>query len=412
MSPGNSDGLDDRLRRIESVTDSALAHLGVEELLVELLGRVRELLHADTAAVLLLDPTARQLVATAASGLEEEVWQNTRLPLGEGFAGRVAAQRRPVTVEHVDHRNVANPVLRAKGLRSLLGVPMVAGGALTGVLHVGTLVPRRFSDDDTRLLQLAADRVALATEARSSGVDRAAARALQRSLLPTRLPDIPGFELAARHVTGEAGGVGGDWYDVFTLPSGALGIAIGDVIGRGMRAAVVMGRLRSALRAYALESDDPGAILGSLSRKVQHFEPETMATVTYAILEPSFGRLRLAVAGHPPPVLAAPGTRASLLRVPTNPPVGAPSPRPRRTCSVALPPGAVACFYTDGLVERRGKVLDDGLRRLCGAVVAAPAESVCATVMAELVGAQAPRDDIALLTLRRRDALPDGGSRG
>src|SRR5919204_1006619 len=114
---------DERLRRIESVTDAALARLDVEDLLVELLDRVRELLTVDTAAVLLLDFASQQLVATAARGIEEEVRQGVRIPLGKGFAGRIAAEKRPVIVQRVDHTRVLNPILLERGIQSLLGVP-------------------------------------------------------------------------------------------------------------------------------------------------------------------------------------------------------------------------------------------------------------------------------------------------
>jgi sigma-B regulation protein RsbU (phosphoserine phosphatase) len=139
-----SDG--DRLRRVEAVTDARLAHLDVDELLKELLDRVCDLLDVDTAAVLLLDSSRRFLVATAARGLEEEVRQGVQIPMGKGFAGRIAAEKRAVIIEKVDHSNVLNPILREKGIVSLLGVPLVVGGAVMGVLHVGTLSIRRFSE--------------------------------------------------------------------------------------------------------------------------------------------------------------------------------------------------------------------------------------------------------------------------
>ena len=142
--------LGDRLRRLETVTDAGLAQLDVDELLDELLDRVRELLAVDTAAVLLLNPSGRYLVATAARGIEEEVRQGVRIPLGKGFAGRIAAEKRPVILEQVDHTNVLNPLLREKGIRSLLGVPLLVGGTVLGVLHVGTLTPRPFSADEYR----------------------------------------------------------------------------------------------------------------------------------------------------------------------------------------------------------------------------------------------------------------------
>ncbi len=129
-----------------------------------LLPRIREILGADTCAVLLLDEPSNELVARAAVGIEEEVEQGVRIPVGRGFAGRVAARRRPVILDDVDHADVLNPILREKGIKSLLGVPLLVGGEAIGVLHVGSLTPRLFSADDTELLQLVAERVAIAIE--------------------------------------------------------------------------------------------------------------------------------------------------------------------------------------------------------------------------------------------------------
>jgi anti-sigma regulatory factor (Ser/Thr protein kinase)/putative methionine-R-sulfoxide reductase with GAF domain len=395
---------DYRLRRIEAVTDAALAHLDVEDLLVELLDRVRELLAVETATVLLLDSSSQQLVVTVARGLEATVRQGIRVPVGKGFAGRVAAEKRPVIIERVDDTNVLYSVLPEHGICSLLGVPLLISGTVIGVLHVGSLVPRRFTDDDVRLLQIVADRVALATQSRRAEVERTAAAVLQRSLLPARLPVVPGLELAARYLPAENGGVSGDWYDVFTLPSGWLCIVIGDVVGRGLGAADVMGRLRSALRAYALLGGDPADVLGRLDQQVQHFEPEMMATVLLAMFEPSFERLHLSSAGHPPPVLALPHQPAALLDVPSDHPVGVPGGLRRRATAITLPPGTLLCFYTDGLVERRDISLDASLERLCELVVAGPVDSVCRKVMARLVGSDAPGDDVAVLAVRRQDS--------
>src|SRR5580693_144735 len=179
---------EDKLRDIRSLTDEALSHLGADELLATLLDRVREILNADTAAVLLLDGSGRQLIAAAASGLEEEVSQGVRIPVGRGFAGRIAAERRPVILDHVDHGNVLNPILLEKGIRSLAGVPLLVHGTVLGVLHVGTVRDRVFTADDAALLQLAADRAALAVQSLQSREDHAAAIALQRSLVPSALP--------------------------------------------------------------------------------------------------------------------------------------------------------------------------------------------------------------------------------
>jgi signal transduction histidine kinase len=153
-----------RLERVQVVTDAALAHLELDELLDVLLRRIRDVLSADTCAVLMLDEERNELVARAAVGLEEEVEQGVRIPMGRGFAGRVAAGRRPVVLDDVDRADVLNPLLREKGIKSMLGVPLLIGGEPIGVLHVGTLVPRRFDAGDVELLQLVAERVALAIE--------------------------------------------------------------------------------------------------------------------------------------------------------------------------------------------------------------------------------------------------------
>jgi phosphoserine phosphatase RsbU/P len=391
---------DDKLQGIQSVTDAALSYLGADDLLTTLLSRVREILNADTAAVLLLDNSGRQLIATAASGLEEEVSQGVRIPVGRGFAGRIAAERQPVILDHVDHGNVLNPLLLEKGIRSLAGVPLLVHGAVLGVLHVGTVHNRVFTVDDAALLQLAADRAALAVQSLQSREDHAAAIALQRSLVPSALPAVKGVEIAARYVPG-SGHVGGDWYDAFVLPSGELGMVVGDVAGSGLGAAVIMGRIRSALRAYVLEFPDPADVLSKLDHKMQYFEEgEVMATVNYAVLDPDSGQLRISSAGHLPPVIAAPGQRGAMAQIAVDPPIGVTDTPVRQVTTLALAPGAVLCLFTDGLVERRDEPIDDGITLLCETVTPGPPEGVCVSVMQALVGSQYPGDDIALLVLR------------
>src|SRR5919204_2176833 len=153
-----------QLGRLQELTDAALGHLELEELLGALLERTRRLLDADTCAILLLDEESNELVARAAVGIEEEVEHGVRVPVGKGFAGRVAATQQPVILRDVDHADVLNPILREKGIKSLLGVPLLVQGRAIGVLHVGTLTPRRFTRYDQELLQLVAERVAVAME--------------------------------------------------------------------------------------------------------------------------------------------------------------------------------------------------------------------------------------------------------
>jgi len=197
--------------------------------------------------------------------------------------------------------------------------------------------------------------------------------------MPSRLPAIEGIELAARYLPGHESGVGGDWYDVFRLPSGHLGVVVGDVSGHGLRSAVVMGRLRSALRSYALIEDDPAAVLTYLDRKIRHFEAGNLATVLYATVTPSRDKMVVSAAGHLPPV-------------------GVGNEQERRSISVRLVPGSTILFYTDGLVERRGEVIDEGLRRLADHMVVGRAEATCASVMAAMDVGRA-EDDIAVLAM-------------
>lgn len=401
MAQVDSASTEDRLHQIQTITDAALSQLSDHDMLAELMERARSILDADTAAVLLLDAASGQLIATAAAGLEEEVRQGVRIPIGQGFAGRIAAERRPVILDHVDHTTVLNPILWAKGIRTLMGVPLIAGGSVIGVLHVGSLTAREFTPEDVGLLQMAADKAATALQSLLGLEDTIAAVALQRSLLPTALPMTAEADLAARYVPGE-GAVGGDWYDVFSLPSGELGVVIGDVTGSGLTAAVIMGRMRSALRAYALTSADPAEVLALLDAKMQHFEPGALATVSYAVFSPSLDTMRICLAGHYPPVIAPPGLRATLAEIPPALLIGAAPDANRRTATISVSPGTLICFYTDGLVERRDQPIEDRLTLLCQSVTPAPPEAACRMVMKELVSSEPVRDDIALVALRRK----------
>lgn len=223
-----------KLANIQAITTEAFTDIDLEDFLDTLLERVREIMDVDTAVVLLLDSQAQVLVATAAKGIEEEVSQAVHVPVGQGFAGRVAALRRPIFIDDVPSADVFNPLLVQRGLHSLLGVPLIASGTLLGVLHVGTLTMRRFTADETEFLRLAGASAAMAVQSLRTRAERAGAMQLQHSLVPSALPAIPGIELAARYRPGKAS-VGGDWYDVFTLPSGEVGIVMGDGPAMGCR---------------------------------------------------------------------------------------------------------------------------------------------------------------------------------
>jgi anti-sigma regulatory factor (Ser/Thr protein kinase)/putative methionine-R-sulfoxide reductase with GAF domain len=393
------------------LSDPMLSELGLDALLLELLDRTKEALGVDTAAILILDEADNELVARAARGLEEEVEQGVRIPVGGGFAGRIAAERVPIFIADVDHADVLNPILRAKGVRSLLGAPLIVEGRVIGVMHVGTLHPRDFTDHDAALLQLAAGRAAPAIErARlfdALDQEHRSAVALQRSLLPERLPEIAGLDVAARYLP-SIDEVGGDWYDVIELPGGFVGVAIGDVAGHGVRAAALMGQLRTGLRAYALEGQAPGETLKRLDRLLQSIRGRGMATAAYARFSLETGSLRIASAGHPPPVLISATGEASLMELTPAPPLGTLPYPTHREVAMSLGPGETILMYTDGLIERRGEPLTAGLERLRAAAGgAAAAEEICQRVIDALVPALGSPDDVAVVALRNAPMEPD-----
>ncbi len=393
--------VDEKLRRLQAVTDAALSGLELDELLTELLDRTRELLQVDTAAIMLLDSSGTELVATASSGLDDEIRLGVRVPVGDGFTGRIAATGLPVILDHVDATTVFSQVLIDKHLSSLAGVPMLTTGQILGVLHVGSMAPRAFTSDDIDLLRLVADRASLATQARLSQLDRASTLALQRSLLPARPAPVAGFEVAVRYIPGAAVGVGGDWYDVFTLPSGHIGVAIGDVAGSGLRAAVVMGRIRSALRAYALETDDPADVLTRLDRKIQLFEPDAMATALYIVIDPTHTTLTVSMAGHLPALRVSPDGDVAVLEAPVDLPLGAYRDAPRRSVTKPIGVGSALLLYTDGLVERRDRLITDCIAELTTLLISTDPQYLCSAATDGMLGDFTATDDVAVVALRR-----------
>ena len=396
----SEDSATERLRALQSVTDAALTHLPLEEMLGELLTRVTELLDTDTAAILLLDEEGRNLVATAAKGIEEEVERHVRIPVAKGFAGRIAAERRPVAIFDVEKATIYNPILREKGLKSLLGVPLILETEVIGVLHVGTLTPRDWHDGDSEVLQRAADRAALAVGGRLIERQRGLAAAFQSSLIPT-LPSIPGIALAGRYRPAASSQLGGDWYDAFTLPTGALGIAIGDVVGRGFQAAALMGQLRSALRAYALDQRSPREVLERLSALLRQLQPGWSATLLYGVLETHSGRATVASAAHPPPLVRHAGRAPEYVDIAPSVPLAVVRAPVYEDVSFDLPADSTIVLYTDGLVERPGESLDVGMGRLRRVVDGSTREPerICSRLLNELLEGAAGVDDAAILVV-------------
>ncbi|GAA3350171.1 hypothetical protein GCM10020358_75090 [Amorphoplanes nipponensis] len=251
------------------------------------------------------------------------------------------------------------------------------------------------------VLRQLAQAVAAAVEAqRSYDEEHRIAVTLQRSLLQSRLPDVPGLELAVRYEpAGAQTEVGGDFYEL-TMLDGRLLVAIGDVAGHSLHAATVMAEVRHAVRAYAVEGHPPGAVLELVNRFMRTVLPAESATLCLLTLEPDTGRVRLASAGHLPPLLQVDGQPRFL--APRGPLLGITAPRPA-DLEFVLPPGGTLVLYTDGLIERRDADIDVGLAALaaCAAEVEPSLDAFCQRLLVRLAGPGEQADDIAVVALRR-----------
>ncbi|WEH13496.1 SpoIIE family protein phosphatase [Streptomyces sp. VNUA24] len=253
--------------------------------------------------------------------------------------------------------------------RPLLCVPLMTRGAPQGVLTLSPPDDQRWDADDAVMVIELARRAGVALEhARRFEHNRDIAETLQRALL-TELPTTPGLGLAARYLPATRGlNIGGDWYDAFRQPDGSLITVIGDVTGHGLRAAVMMSQLRTALRAYAVDGETPGRLLTRLHLFLHHLQPDLYATAVIARFHPREPTLTWAAAGHPPPVLRAPDGRVTVLDAKPGAMLGIPLHQEISDHTVPLPPGSTLALYTDGLVERRAQGIDPGIDRLATAL--------------------------------------------
>ena len=366
-------GFQDDLRRVDAVPLPAQLETLVDEVRPAQDAYARDAVRA--AAAVVDDPVgARPLV----QALREQHARLTAQQMAVTTAMSAEADRRRRAAAG-DERDVRDRLLAS------------AVVALLGLLGM-TVLLRRMGGDLSALL------------ARERGV----AETLQCSLLPDRLPDVPGLRLAARYRAGGVGTqVGGDWYDVVPLPGGRVGLVMGDVVGHDLHAASSMGQLRNALRACAADGAEPEEVLQKLNRLCVTQDLGEMATVVYAVLDPVTSVVQIANAGHLPPLLVA-GQERRYLEATPCPPVGVVREAQFTSTSYALPAGSVLVLFTDGLVERRDEALDDGLHRLAALVTdrrGDDLEALCDDVLAGMLSRAAPADDVALLVVAPQAVL-------
>lgn len=289
-------------------------------------------------------------------------------------------------------------------LEGWLAAPLIGRtGRRIGVLQVADKHEGDFTESDELLLTQLAQLAAVAVEnAERFEQEHDIAQTLQRSLLPSSLPPVRGLEMAVRYQPGGAGSqVGGDWYDAVPLDDGRVALTVGDIMGRGTRAAAVMGQLRTALRAYALQDLPPTVVMRSIDRLLQDVGDDAMATATFLVLDPFQHRFEVVAAGHPPPLLVAPDGTRTFVGCDPHTPLGVLDAPLYNPTVQSIPPGAMLLLYTDGLVEERGENLADGLARLAACLDGAPdgLEDLCDHVLRCMVPEE-KNDDIALLAVR------------
>ncbi|NUU24638.1 MAG: SpoIIE family protein phosphatase [Streptomycetaceae bacterium] len=303
--------------------------------------------------------------------------------------------------------------VRRYGFHSVLAVPMSARGITLGVATFSRhRRPEPFDGDDLLLAEEITARAAVCIDnARRYTRERGISLTLQRSLLPQSLPRQAAVEAASRYLPASTrSGVGGDWFDLIPLSGARVALVVGDVVGHGIQASATMGRLRTAVRTLADVDLPPDELLTHLDDLVIHLSAESNGTAgsgddigascVYAVYDPVSRHCVLARAGHPVPALAYPDGTVDFLDVPAGPPLGLGG-LPFESLDIELPEGSLLALYTDGLVEARGRDIDEGLARLREAL-ARPTPSLeitCDTVLQALLP-DGPTDDVALLLAR------------
>jgi GAF domain-containing protein/anti-sigma regulatory factor (Ser/Thr protein kinase) len=346
----------------------------------------------------------------------ERLQQRPPDPNGDDHPAMAAIRRaEPILIENITPAQVASAigqddyrrVVDDLQPRSAAVVPIIGPDGVLGALTLATTASsgRRLGPDDLTLAEELARRTATAlVNARKYEDQREAAQTLQHSLLPESLPEIPCVELTARYNAGMRGTeVGGDWYDVVSVPNSTLGLVMGDVVGRGIAAASLMGQIRNALRAYAFAQSDPGIVLEQLNELFAEWGTiGHMATLVYGVFDIDSGELRLASAGHPPPIVRKADGTTHVIDDVRGVPLGAIYGSRYPTLSLTLDPGDTLLFYTDGLIEDRQTAFDDGLMKVRHALSASKGnlEELASLVLDTASAGRDVDDDVALLALR------------
>ncbi|MDQ1688490.1 MAG: hypothetical protein QOK42_1465 [Frankiaceae bacterium] len=407
----------DRLSMLAEVGRTLSSSLDYEENLARVVRLVVPRL-ADCCWVNLADERGLRAVAFAHADAELHAAMAKLVDLENGYTGSTTVHEVARTGEprllaelpegYVETRGRGEEhleLLRQIGNRSVAIVPLIVAGQNIGTMTLANGPSgRRLSEDDLDLLAQMGRRAATAIGHARQFEERAeVALTLQQSLLPADHHEAEGLEVAHRYVPGTVGTeVGGDWFDVIALSSGRTALVIGDVMGRGIRAAAVMGQVRAAVRAYAAMELPPDEVLAGLDRVVRGFEEVQIVTAIYAVFDPGANTVVLANAGHPPPLILDPdGTRPMTLDLVVGTPLGVGGPR-YVAAEIPLPPGGGVVLYTDGLIEERTRDIDVGIDLVRDALagVTESAAALCAAALRAVNADEDFGDDVAVLVAR------------
>jgi serine phosphatase RsbU (regulator of sigma subunit) len=408
-----------RTARLQQATSMLAEALTVEQV-VEVITEVgRTAIGALRSAVALLDSDGARLKVVNKDGLASAP-DAAGGPLSlqsPSVMTKAIATRRPVLVEdpedlrrQFDGELEIDPatVVATSDERSWVGLPLITSGAPLGALRFSFGRPRKIIEEERVFLEALSGQCSLAVE-RAGLYERehTTAETLQRSLLPDRLPSVPGLILTAKYLPVTRNmEIGGDWYDAFRLADQRLAVAVGDVMGKGLTAAAGMGRVRNALRALALTDPRPAAVLTGLDRLFSATEEEEqVTTVAYLVIDPVTGEGLLGNAGHLPALILGGGSAPRFDQVEAGTPLGWASPRKQH--AFAMRPGSTAVIYSDGLVENRNRGLDAGLEEL--AAVAARADSellgqperLLRYLVERMLAGHEQDDDVTVLVMHR-----------
>jgi PAS domain S-box-containing protein len=296
-------------------------------------------------------------------------------------------------------------LMREIGMVSGMVVPLAARGRVLGAITFVSSTPgRQFNHEDLELAEDLARRAALAIDnAMLFRHEHEAAVTLQRSLLPESLPELPGVRFAARYLPAAPGlEVGGDWYDVTVLREARAAMTIGDIAGRGIQAAAVMGHVSGVLRAFVLDGKAPDEAIQRTNRVMRESAQPQMATAVHLELDLEAGHVDYVRAGHPPALLRLPDGTIQRLAGKGTQPLGVFDDLDCRTHRAEFPPGGLLLLYTDGLIERSDRDFDEELDHLADAVAQGPADAeACLRELAERFSPETIPDDVAMLAVSR-----------